>query len=345
MDIKPEPVRKIKINREIGKRISSIDRPISAEDSAHATGNGRVDKSRGKLRRKVHAPDGSESILVDYTPGEVILNIKLLDNLYFLLICTINLFMFVVFCSTSSTGGSPINKHEDKLDLKKTVVKTLEEYTNDSSTPAEDEIVMIQVPRSKWEKEDYESEDDESKIATRTGSINTSSSAPSGENTAVKSAGKESPHADKAPPVSKEADLKPAKDSTSVDKEKDTDKEKDRDRERERDRGKEKDRSSTADREITDKRKPIVPNQDKEHAQEKGSDHGSERSSSSQSSRDRQPDRPETTSRKPAGREATTGIPSRKTEHRDDARDHLGTRSKDERNPIRRRVSPTPPQG
>ncbi len=67
MDIKPEPVRKIKINREIGKRISSIDRPISAEDSAHATGNGRVDKSRGKLRRKVHAPDGSESILVDYT--------------------------------------------------------------------------------------------------------------------------------------------------------------------------------------------------------------------------------------------------------------------------------------
>lgn len=67
MDIKPEPVKKIKINREIGKRISSIDRPLSGEDSAHATGKGRLDKSRAKLRRKVHAPDGSGSVLVDYT--------------------------------------------------------------------------------------------------------------------------------------------------------------------------------------------------------------------------------------------------------------------------------------
>lgn len=67
MDIKPEPVRKIKINREIGKRISSIDRPVSAEDSAHTTGKSRLDKSRGKLRRKVHVSDGSGSLLVDYT--------------------------------------------------------------------------------------------------------------------------------------------------------------------------------------------------------------------------------------------------------------------------------------
>lgn len=67
MDIKPEPVRKIKINREIGKRISSIDRPVSAEDSAHATGKSKTDKSRGKLRRKVHVSDGSGSLLVDYT--------------------------------------------------------------------------------------------------------------------------------------------------------------------------------------------------------------------------------------------------------------------------------------
>ena len=63
--------------------------------------------------------------------------------------------VFPVF-STSSTGGSPIKRLEERQELRKTVVKTLEEYTNDSSTPAEDEIVMIQVPRSKWEKEDFE---------------------------------------------------------------------------------------------------------------------------------------------------------------------------------------------
>lgn len=208
LDIKPEPVRKIKINREIGKRISSTDRPVLAEDSAHGPGKGRLDKSRGKLRRKVHAPDGSGSLLVDYT-------------------------------STSSTGGSPIRKHEEKIDLKKTVVKTLEEYTNDSSTPAEDEIVMIQVPRSKWEKEDYESEDDDSKVLNRTSSADTSVAAPSVENSAVKLSDKESPHSDKAQSTLKEADVKPAKDSTSGDKEKDTDKD------RERERTKEKDRSST----------------------------------------------------------------------------------------------------
>lgn len=67
LDIKPEPVRKIKINREIGKRIPSTDRPFSPEDITHTTAKGRVDKSRGKLRRKVHAPDGSGSVLVDYT--------------------------------------------------------------------------------------------------------------------------------------------------------------------------------------------------------------------------------------------------------------------------------------
>lgn len=67
LDIKPEPVRKIKINREIGKRIPSTDRPVSSEDSTHATAKARLDKSRGKLRRKVHVSDGSGSVLVDYT--------------------------------------------------------------------------------------------------------------------------------------------------------------------------------------------------------------------------------------------------------------------------------------
>lgn len=67
LDIKPEPVRKIKINREIGKRISSTDRPVSSDETSHTTTKARVEKSRGKLRRKVHAPDGSGSVLVDYT--------------------------------------------------------------------------------------------------------------------------------------------------------------------------------------------------------------------------------------------------------------------------------------
>ena len=37
---------------------------------------------------------------------------------------------------------------EDRLEQRKTIVKTLEEYTNDSSTPAEDEIALIQVCRA-----------------------------------------------------------------------------------------------------------------------------------------------------------------------------------------------------
>lgn len=65
MDIKPEPVRKIKINREIGKRIVSTDR-LSSEESG--SGKNKVDqKSKVKLRRQVHGTDRSGSTLVDYT--------------------------------------------------------------------------------------------------------------------------------------------------------------------------------------------------------------------------------------------------------------------------------------
>lgn len=65
MDIKPEPVRKIKLNREIGKRIVSTERLPSEESVA---GKSKVDqKSKVKLRRQVHGADQSGSTLVDYT--------------------------------------------------------------------------------------------------------------------------------------------------------------------------------------------------------------------------------------------------------------------------------------
>lgn len=65
MDIKPEPVRKIKLNREIGKRIVSTERLSSEESGAGKT---KLDqKSKVKLRRQVHGTDRSGSTLVDYT--------------------------------------------------------------------------------------------------------------------------------------------------------------------------------------------------------------------------------------------------------------------------------------
>lgn len=65
MDIKPEPVRKIKLNREIGKRIASTERLSSEESGAGKTKQDQ--KSKVKLRRQVHGTDRSGSTLVDYT--------------------------------------------------------------------------------------------------------------------------------------------------------------------------------------------------------------------------------------------------------------------------------------
>ena len=61
--------------------------------------------------------------------------------------------------STSSTGGSPIRKSEIKPDTKGTVIKTLEKYNNDIAAPAEDVIIMVQVPQSKWNKNGFQSEE------------------------------------------------------------------------------------------------------------------------------------------------------------------------------------------
>lgn len=54
-----------------------------------------------------------------------------------------------------------MRKSEEKTDAKRTVIKTMEEYNNDNSAPAEDVIIMIQVPQSKWDKDDFESEEED----------------------------------------------------------------------------------------------------------------------------------------------------------------------------------------
>lgn len=66
MDLRPEPVRKIKLNREIGKRIST-ERLSSEEGASTNTKTRHEHKTKLKVRRRVHATDQSGSLLVDYT--------------------------------------------------------------------------------------------------------------------------------------------------------------------------------------------------------------------------------------------------------------------------------------
>ncbi|XP_054848345.1 E3 ubiquitin-protein ligase RBBP6 [Eublepharis macularius] len=129
------PAKKIKLNRETGKKIVSAENvpPLKdppVEKPEPASSKGKPEKTKGKLRRKMAAGDGSTSTLVDYP-------------------------------STSSAGGSPVRKSEEKVDTKRTVIKTMEEYNNDITAPAEDVIIMIQVPQSKWDKDEFDSEEEE----------------------------------------------------------------------------------------------------------------------------------------------------------------------------------------
>ncbi|NXL92204.1 RBBP6 ligase, partial [Alectura lathami] len=130
------PAKKIKLNRETGKKIVSAENVPPAKEPVEkaepSSSKAKQEKVKGKARRKVTAADGSSSTLVDYA-------------------------------STSSTGGSPVRKPEEKTDTKRTVIKTMEEYNNDITAPAEDVIIMIQVPQSKWDKDDFESEEEDIK--------------------------------------------------------------------------------------------------------------------------------------------------------------------------------------
>ena len=60
-----------------------------------------------------------------------------------------------------------MRKSEEKTDTKRTVIKTMEEYNNDNTAPAEDVIIMIQVPQSKWDKDDFESEEEDVKSTSQ----------------------------------------------------------------------------------------------------------------------------------------------------------------------------------
>ncbi|XP_037647640.1 E3 ubiquitin-protein ligase RBBP6-like isoform X3 [Sebastes umbrosus] len=56
--------------------------------------------------------------------------------------------------NTTVDDGSYDDRQE-----RKTLVKTLEEYTQERATDREDNLVLVQVPRSKWEKEESEEEE------------------------------------------------------------------------------------------------------------------------------------------------------------------------------------------
>ncbi|XP_040918545.1 E3 ubiquitin-protein ligase RBBP6 isoform X2 [Toxotes jaculatrix] len=64
------------------------------------------------------------------------------------------------FKSQSSRDASQHNRPNSNMDNgRTTVVKTLEDFAPDRATEREDQLVPIQVPRSKWEKEESEEEE------------------------------------------------------------------------------------------------------------------------------------------------------------------------------------------
>ncbi|XP_029914386.1 E3 ubiquitin-protein ligase RBBP6-like isoform X2 [Myripristis murdjan] len=66
----------------------------------------------------------------------------------------------VEFASTSYVGSWGGVSSEERQD-RRMVVKTLEEYTQHRATTAEDEMVFIQVPLSKWERDESDEEEQE----------------------------------------------------------------------------------------------------------------------------------------------------------------------------------------
>ncbi|KAI3360046.1 hypothetical protein L3Q82_014378 [Scortum barcoo] len=57
--------------------------------------------------------------------------------------------------TTVDKGSVSFEDHQER----KTVLKTLEEFTQDRAADKDDELIFIQVPRSKWEKEESEEEE------------------------------------------------------------------------------------------------------------------------------------------------------------------------------------------
>ncbi|XP_071671341.1 E3 ubiquitin-protein ligase RBBP6-like isoform X1 [Patagioenas fasciata] len=123
------PAKEMELNQETGENLVRGENVPPAEDPAGkpkaSSSKVKQDKAKGKVRVRATAVDGSGSVLVGYT-------------------------------SSSSTEGRPRTKTEEKPDTKQTVIKTMEEYNNDLTAPAEDVILTIQVSQSKWDKDEFE---------------------------------------------------------------------------------------------------------------------------------------------------------------------------------------------
>ncbi|NXL60611.1 RBBP6 ligase, partial [Chordeiles acutipennis] len=293
------PAKKIKLNRETGKKIVSGENVPPAKEAVEkpepSSSKVKQEKAKGKVRRKVTAADGSSSTLVDYT-------------------------------STSSTGGSPVKKAEEKTDTKRTVIKTMEEYNNDITAPAEDVIIMIQVPQSKWDKDDFESEEEDIKstqVPTSVGkpaSIikNVSAKPPN----PVKHSEKETEPLEKTQKTTKEVsyessqhDAKSSKSSSSSEK------------------GKTKDRDhSSSDKDTSEKRKSSAQ-PEKDHS-ERATEQGNGKNISQSSKESRSSEKHDTG----RGSTAKDFTPNRdkKSDH-DGNRDHSSSKRRDEKSELARR--------
>uniref|UniRef100_A0ABM5F024 E3 ubiquitin-protein ligase RBBP6 isoform X1 n=2 Tax=Pogona vitticeps TaxID=103695 RepID=A0ABM5F024_9SAUR len=310
------PAKKIKLNRETGKKIAGTEnipgvKEVSAEKPEPAGSKTKQEKPKGKLRRKMAAADGSGSTLVDYT-------------------------------STSSAGGSPVRKSEDKLDTKRTVIKTMEEYNNDITAPAEDVIIMIQVPQSKWDKDDFDSEEEEDNVkpaqvpsaAGKPTSVvkNVSSLKPS---SSLKYSEKDPEHVEKNQRAatketgreSSQPEPKSSKSLTSNEK------------------GKAKERDhTTSEREALEKRKSGA--QPEKERSEHSAEQGAVKSSSSHSSREnRGPDKHDAATAAAHTSSAKDFTPNRDKKYDYDSssnRDFSGAKRRDDRSdPARKKISPS----
>ncbi|NWR66525.1 RBBP6 ligase, partial [Bucorvus abyssinicus] len=293
------PAKKIKLNRETGKKIVSGENVPPGKEAVEkpepSSSKVKQEKTKGKVRRKVAAADGSSSTLVDYT-------------------------------STSSTGGSPIRKTEEKTDTKRTVIKTMEEYNNDITAPAEDVIIMIQVPQSKWDKDDFESEEEDIKSTQVPTSVGKPASVIKNVSVKppnpIKHSEKETEPLEKAQKATKEAgyessqhDVKTSKSSVSNEK------------------GRTKDRDhSLPDKDTSEKRKSSAQ-PEKDHS-ERASEQGNGKSVS-QSSKDSRSSEKHDTVRGSAAKDFTPNR-DKKSEH-DGSRDHSSSKRREEKGELARR--------
>ncbi|NXV45909.1 RBBP6 ligase, partial [Uria aalge] len=337
-DAKPEK-RKRKADEKADKEHEATSVKASKAEPAES-------KTSPKGKTEPDAADGSSSTLVDYTryliisfpvlsflfPLPPLPVVKLLMLFYKMLqkmaVSVSHCLLMYNFSplSTSSTGGSPVRKTEEKPDTKRTVIKTMEEYNNDITAPAEDVIIMIQVPQSKWDKDDFESEEEDIKstqVPTTIGKpasvIKNVSAKPANP---VKHNEKETEPLEKTQKTTKEAsyessqhDAKSSKSSMLNEK------------------GKTKDRDhSLSDKDASEKRKSSVQ-PEKDHL-ERATEQGNGKNIS-QSSKDSRSSEKHDTGRGSTAKDFTPNR-DKKSDH-DGNRDHSSSKRRDEKSELARR--------